>query len=144
MYCIDPLMTIQLTTIAVVNYILERNERWPARNLVPNSSKWAGGGLMTAVRTWGKESYLHPVSQARLFEAQRVLRVPQKVGTCVRIKDTPMDGNSPCYLQDNVNILPLTLTLKCPFGIQGYSINSQVKKNETEKKPHLCSHLHHF
>ena len=22
--------------------------------------------------------------------------------------------------------------------------NSQVKENETEKKPHLCSHLHNF
>ena len=40
-------------------------------------------------------------------------------------------------------------SFKSPFSLFSYEMfgclfNSQVIKNETEKKPHLCSHLHNF
>ena len=61
---IHPLLTIQLTTIAVVNHMLERNERWPAWNFVPNFSRWAGG-LMAVVRTWRKETFTPAVYEQK-------------------------------------------------------------------------------
>ena len=39
----------------------------------------------------------------------------------------------------------LVLLFLRPLLLGSYNpINSQVKKNETEKKPHLCSHLYNF